>query len=102
MENYLLPVFIVNFLLVLCDASLGYFIVPYLIRRTARDADEARKASRSAPLLLAVAVAVYMFFNCFAFNRQSLLLLLVVAGIILVDVIGQIVVCLRMRNSEQN
>jgi hypothetical protein len=102
MENYLLPVFIVNIFLVLSDASLGHFIVPYLIRRTVGDDDEARRASRSTPLLLAVAVAVYMFFNCLAYSRQSLLLLLVLAGFILIDVVGQILVCCRIGKSEQH
>jgi hypothetical protein len=101
MENFLLPIFVVNFVLVLCDASLGFFIVPHLLRREARDGDEAGRAGRSAPTLLAVAVAVYMFFNCLAYNRQSMIYLLVVTGLILADLTGQFVVYRKIRNTGE-
>ena len=52
--------------------------------------------------LLAVAVAVYMFFNCLAYNRQNAVFLLIVTGIILVDIIGQFSVCRKMRNNIRN
>lgn len=101
MENFLLPIFVVNFVLVLCDASLGFFIVPHLLRREARDGDEAGRAGRSAPTLLAVAVAVYMFFNCLAYNRQSIIYLLVVTGLILADLTAQLVVYRKIRNTGE-
>ena len=101
MENCPLLIFVVNFVLVLCDASLGFFIVPHLLRREALDGDEAGRAERSAPTLLAVAVAVYMFFNCFAYNRQSMIFLLVVTGLILADLTGQFIVYRKIRNTGE-
>jgi hypothetical protein len=97
MENYLLPVFVVNFVLVLCDASLGFFILPRLFHRQAGSDDETGRAGRSTPMLLAVAVAVYMFFNCLAYNRQSMIFLLVVTGLILADLTGQLVFYRKIR-----
>jgi hypothetical protein len=102
MENYLPAIFILNFTLVLCDASIGFFIVPRLISREALDEEGARKAARSTPMLLAVAVAVYMFFNCLAYNRQNAVFLLIVTGIILVDIIGQSVVCRKIRDKMRD
>jgi hypothetical protein len=102
MENYLPAIFILNFALVLCDASIGFFIVPHLIRRETLDEEGARKAARSTPALLAVAVAVYMFFNCLAYNRQNAAFLLIVTGIILVDIIGQSLVCRKIRKNMRD
>ena len=98
MENYLLPVFVVNFILVLCDASLGFFILPRLLHQQTGSDDETGKSRRSTPTLLAVAVAVYMFFNCLAYNRQSMVFLLVVTGLILADLTGQIIFYRKIRN----
>jgi uncharacterized protein YacL len=102
MENYLLSIFILNFALVLCDASIGFFIVPHLIRRGMLDEEDARKAVRNTPTLLAVAVAVYMFFICLAYSRRNAVFLLIVSGVILTDIIGQLVVCSKMRKNMRN
>jgi hypothetical protein len=102
MENCLLPIFVVNIVLVLCDASLGFFIVPHLLRREVRGGDKDGRVGRSAPILLAVAVAVYMFFNCLAYNLQSMIFLLVVTGLILADLTGQFVVYRKIRNTRES
>jgi len=89
MDHYLLPIFIFNILLVLVDASLGYFIAPRLLRRVGieEETGEGRGGVRS---LLAGVVALYAFLCCLAYFQASLAWLLVLTALIVLDIAGQI------------
>ena len=89
MDQYLIPIFILNILLVLVDASLGYFIAPRLLSRfgVEEEAGEGRGGVRS---LLAWVVALYAFLCCLAYFRASIAWLLVLTALIVIDIAGQI------------
>ena len=84
--------FVVNILLVLADASLGYRCAPRLLRLVGHrfesdDPEEALHAVRSVRRMLTGVVSLYMFFNCLAFYHGDLVYLLLVTGFILLDII---------------
>lgn len=91
MDHYLLPIFILNILLVLVDASLGYFVAPRLLRRIGVEGEEAGEDSGGVRSLLAGVVALYAFFCCLAYFRASLVWLLFLTALIILDIAGQII-----------
>ncbi|HET6420297.1 MAG TPA: hypothetical protein VFG19_09085 [Geobacteraceae bacterium] len=99
MKPYLLLIFILNIVLGLCDASLGYHLAPLLGRRNAEDEEEAERTTSAMQKLLSVVVAVYVFLDCLAYFRGSLVFILVVTGIIVLDMIGQMVVRHKLRSA---
>ncbi len=90
MERYLIAIFVANFLLVIVDATLGYHLAPRLVRPGATDPDTVERLAGGLRRLLTCVVALYMFFNCFAYFRMSVVLILVVTGVILVDIAVQL------------
>jgi hypothetical protein len=88
-EPYLLPVFILSWLLIICDAALGYHLAPLLLRAGQGDDSLSVRGIRS---LLSLTVALYMFCACFAFFRHRPYMLLVVTGIVVLDIAAQLVV----------
>ena len=89
MEQYYLPIFIVNTLLVLVDAALGYHFVPRLL--SGMDEPEAVEAGvRTTRGLLPVVVALYMFFNCLGYFQGCTTYLLAVSCLLLVDMALQL------------
>jgi hypothetical protein len=97
LERYLTAIFIGNFLLVLIDATLGYHLVPRLIRPGATDPATVARLTGGMRRLLSCVVALYMFFNCFAYYRGNVVGILVVGGVILLDIGVQLVVRWRLR-----
>jgi len=96
-EQYYLPIFIVNTLLVLVDAALGYHFVPRLL--SGMDEPEAVEAGvRTTRGLLPVVVALYMFFNCLGYFQGRTTYLLAVSALVLVDMALQ----LWLRNKRRN
>lgn len=89
MDQYLSYIFAANFIFVIIDASIGYHVAPILISSFSRG-DHNVAAIGTVRTLLAVVVAMYMFFNCLAFFRASALLLVIVTGIILLDIGSQL------------
>jgi len=88
-EQYYLPIFIVNTLLVLVDAALGYHFVPRLL--SGMDEPEAVEAGvRTTRGLLPVVVALYMFFNCLGYFQGRTTYLLAVSALVLVDMALQL------------
>lgn len=86
MDTLHLPLFLLNFLLVLLDASLGYLTIPRLLSSLALDDPEtAESGVRSTRRLLPVIVALYMFFNCLGFFQQRTAYLVAVTGLLLAD-----------------
>ncbi len=101
MKSSLTLIFVLNVVLVLCDACIGYNLAPLLGRRDAGDDEEAERTTRSMRNFLSVVVAVYVFLDCLAYSRQSLVFLLVVTGIIVLDMVGQVVIRHKLRRSVQ-
>ena len=92
MERYLLQIFFVNWLLVLCDAALGYHMAPFLGRIGVDEASPPVMAVSTIRRLLVMAVAIYMFFNCLAYFKGSPVIILIVTGIVVLDIVFQILV----------
>jgi len=98
-ETVLLPVFILNILLILLDASLGYHLAPRLLRLTPQDDERDPLAFvRGIRRMLTGVVILYMFFNCLAYFRQDNTLMAVVTVLILLDLGGQLYVRYRSRH----
>lgn len=100
MELLLLPLFAINLLLVLVDASVGYHLAPLLFSAGGGEPDAAEAGIRSIRRLLTCVVALYMFFNCLAYFRQQFFMLLLVTAIILVDMGGQLYIRYRSRQQD--
>ena len=89
MEQYHLPIFIINTLMVLADAAIGYHLAPRLL--AGMDEPEAVEAGvRTTRTLLPVVVALYMFFNCLGYFQGRTTWLLAVSGLVLVDMALQL------------
>lgn len=96
MEQYHLPIFMFNILMVLVDAALGYHFAPRLM--VGMGEPEAVEAGiRTTRRLLPVIVALYMFFNCLGYFQGRSVYLLSVGGLILVDMALQLLLRLKRR-----
>jgi len=83
-EQYHLPIFIFNSVMVLVDTALGYFLAPRLL--AGMDEAEAVEAGvRTTRKLLPLMVALYMFFNCVGYFEGRTGYLLAVSALLLVD-----------------
>jgi hypothetical protein len=92
MERYILHIFVLNWLLIIADAALGYHIAPLIVRMGEEpDTEAVERGTQAIRRLLAFVVALYMFFNCLTFFRENVLLLLLVSGIIVLDIAFQLV-----------
>ena len=102
-NTLLLSLFLLNILLVLIDASLGYHLAPRLLRTPDPDEPELQESAvRAVRGLLTFLVALYMFFNCLGYFRGNSGLLLIVTAIIVLDLAGQLYLKRRSgHNSEQ-
>ncbi len=89
MERYIQHIFVLNWVLIIADAALGFHVAPLLVGM--RDGS-VESGSQLVRRLLAVVVALYMFFNCLAYFRGNVLLLLLVSGIVVLDIVFQLVV----------
>lgn len=98
LEACLPYIFILNIVLALVDAAIGYHCAPILVRADATHNESLEKAARTIRAMLALVVALYSFFSCFAYYRQKPLLLLVVTGIIMADIIAQLFITNKMKN----
>lgn len=96
----LLSLFVLNILLVLLDASLGYHLAPRLLRLPDSDEPEYQESAvRTVRGLLTLLVALYMFFNCWGYFRGNSVLLLIVTAMIVSDLGGQ--TYLRQRSGRK-
>ena len=83
--------FVLNTLLVLVDASIGYRHAPRLLRLVGDQAaaDDENAASgytvQTVRRMLSAVVSLYMFLNCLAYFRGGALFLMLVTGFILLD-----------------
>lgn len=101
MDPYFPYIFISNVFLTLADATIGYHAAPTLIRLGTTDEESAVRTLHGMRTLLAGVVAIYMFCNCLAFFNRQPFFLLVVTGIIVLDIVAQLVVSGKMRNRKE-
>ena len=94
--------FLLNWLLIIADASVGYFVLPLLLPRET-EGDEtggtAETVRGGTGRLLSVMVGLYMLVNCYAYFRGETTLLYVVTALLLLDIVVQLVV--RHRRGRQ-
>lgn len=102
LDSMLLPCFIFNFLLILVDASIGYHLAPTLFSVSGGEPENTAGGVRSIRRMLTIMVVLYMFFNCLAFFRYNLTLLLIVTALILFDLGGQLYVRHRFRQHNND
>ena len=89
MEQYHLPIFIINTLMVLVDTALGYHLAPRLL--AGMDEPEAVETGvRTTRGLLPAVVALYMFFNCLGYFQGRTVYLLAVSSLVLLDMVLQL------------
>ena len=96
MEPYHLPIFIFNILIVLVDAALGYHFAPRLLAGMG-EPEQVEAGVRTTHRLLPAIVALYMFFNCMGYFQGRSVYLLAVSGLILVDMVLQLLLCRKRR-----
>lgn len=96
MEQYHLPVFILNTLLVLLDAALGYHFAPRLLAGMG-EPEEVEAGVKTTRKLLPAIVALYMLFNCLGYFQGRSVYLLSVSGIILLDMALQLLLRRKQR-----
>jgi hypothetical protein len=97
-EQYHLPIFIFNTVMVLVDTALGYYLAPHLL--AGMDEPEAVEAGvRSTRNLLPLVVALYMFFNCLGYFQERTVYLLSVSGLILIDMALQLLLRRKRRGT---
>ena len=101
MNDYLLPLFMLNLVLTLADAAIGYHVAPALMRRFTPDPETAELSVRGMRTMLGGVVALYMFFNCLGYFRQNGVMLVVVAVIVSVDMVAQLVVRRKVGKVEE-
>lgn len=102
-NTLLLSLFVLNILLVLIDASLGYHLAPRLLRTPDPDEPELQESAvRAVRGLLTFLVALYMFFNCMGYFGGNSGLMLIVTAMIVIDLGGQVYLKQRSgRKGEQ-
>jgi hypothetical protein len=99
-QDILLAFFILNWLLIIGDASLGYFVLPLLLRRAPGDSAGDGTTVGGMRRLLTATVMLYMLVNCYAYFRQYSTLLYIVTALVVLDIVVQIVV--RQRRLRQD
>jgi hypothetical protein len=98
-EQYHLPIFIINTVMVLVDTALGYHLAPRLLAGV--DEPEAVETGvRTTRNLLPVVVALYMFFNCLGYFQGRTVYLLSVSGLVLVDLVLQLLMRHKRRGMD--
>jgi hypothetical protein len=100
-EEYHLPIFICNTVMVLVVTALGYHLAPRLM--SDMDEPEAVESGvRTTRNLLPLVVALYMFFNCLGYFEGRTSYLLGVSGLILVDLALQLLMRYKRRGLDHD
>jgi hypothetical protein len=88
MESLMLPLFILNTLLIIADASLGYLLAPRLLKSLC-DPETAEQGLRPTRTMLSVVVLLSMFFNCRGYFLSEPFWLLAVLVLVVADMLLQ-------------
>ena len=99
MDQIYLPLFIVNTLMILVDASLGYHFAPKLLSNI-EDAEAMESGVNTTRKLLSAVVALYMFFNCLGYFQMRAVYLFAVSGLITLDLALQYFLHRKRRSSS--
>jgi len=100
-EQYHLPIFICNTVMVLVVTALGYHLAPRLL--SGMDEPEAVETGvRTTRNLLPLVVALYMFFNCLGYFEGRTSYLLGVSGLILLDLALQLLMRYKRRGLDHD
>ena len=99
MDNYIAHIFILNIVLVLFDVSIGYHLAPLLCRGT-EDGDDGQRTLYGMRRFLSGVVALYTLLNCIAYSKGSPVFLILVTGIIMIDMVGQLMVRRHLRKDR--
>lgn len=98
MEQFVLYLFMLNTLLIILDAALGYFVAPLMLVKLGNDNSESSGWSTVAVRrLLTVIVAFYMFFNCLAYFGGKNIFMMIVTGVVIFDIVFQMIMRRKMR-----
>lgn len=101
MERYLPHVFVLNIFLTFIDATVGYHAAPTLARLAENEEEGTEPVVRGVRTMLAVVVTLYMFFNCHAFFNAKPNLLLLVTGVVVFDILAQVMLRVRMNRRKE-
>ena len=96
MLEYVPYLFLLNTLLIIVDAALGYFVAPLMLVRMNDDNGSGGWSTVAVRRLLTIVVAFYMFFNCLAYFGDKNLLLVIVSGVVVFDIAFQLIVRRKM------
>ena len=88
MAAFMLPLFLLNTLLIIVDASLGYHLAPRLLKGLC-DPETAEQGLRPTRAMLSAVVALSMFFNCRGYFLSEPFWLLAVLVLVLADMLLQ-------------
>lgn len=100
LTSYLPLIFIGNIFLIFLDATIGYHAAPILARLGGREQSGAGPAIIGVRKLLAAVVALYMFFNCVAYFDQKTGFLLLISGVLLLDIVVQLVIRSKLKSRQ--
>ncbi|MBU5614966.1 hypothetical protein [Geomonas azotofigens] len=89
-------VFVANIFLTFIDATIGYHAAPALAALVGSDEEENEGAVHGIRRLLSFVVALYMFFNCFAYFDRVAWLLYCTTVVLAVDITAQLVIFRKM------
>ena len=87
-DSLLLPLFLLNTLLIIIDASFGYHLAPRLLRGLG-DPETSGQAVGLTRALLSAVVALYMYINCRGYYQDRPSFLLAVLVLVLADMLLQ-------------
>jgi hypothetical protein len=87
-DSFQLPLFLLNTLLIIADAALGYHLAPRLLKSLC-DPETAAQGLRPTRSMLSVVVALSMFFNCRGYFLSEPFWLLAVPVLVLADMLLQ-------------
>jgi hypothetical protein len=97
MEEYNLPIFIINTVVVLANTALGYHTAPRLLAGMG-EPEVIEAGVRATRRILPFVVALYMFFNCLGYFQGRTAYLYAVSGLVLVDMALQLILRRKKRS----
>jgi uncharacterized protein YacL len=101
MDQFYLPLFIFNTIMIIVDASVGYHLAPQLL--SSMDDTEALESGVSTTRkFLSAVVALYMFFNCVGYFQMRSTYLFAVSGLILLDLSLQYFLHRKRRSTDKH
>lgn len=101
MDQFYLPLFVINTLMIIVDASLGYHFAPHLLSGM-DDAEAMESGVNTTRNLLSVVVALYMFFNCVGYFQMRSTYLFAVSGLIMLDLALQFFLHRKRRGTDKH